>query len=904
MNAIIRNKIGSLMNKVRKKVLHKDFKKHCSDSMKQMVQVLKGILLIGISVFVWLAYEEHWLALFNEYILPILNISVNGLTRWIAWGFIVALLIQLARNYLNKYRISTYHRIILTAILCIYARYRWSEGLYLFTPFIGPIAYLDVVMLAILVYLLVDLRCSYTIHHTRKTAPQHNSNLYLMPDQPISMPDEDLLEYNIEAARLVKILEDLSLDKSWSIGITSPWGTGKTSFLNLVEQALNSNTFITVNFNPRNSRDTQSIQEDFFATVCAALKPYNSSFSTMFRNYMEALQLFDKKDIISTLLSLGSIVDKKSAKEKLSDALEYLPKKIVIIIEDFDRLLADEIIEVFKLIDGNASFPNVIFLTAYDKKHVAKMISEKYQNEESPFSDKFFNLEVVVPIRPYRKIHVHLSKWLLDGIQIKKEERDLYRSILDNYETLLSKYLLNLRDVKRFVNLFIKEYVPLKEEVSFEDFFLLTIIKYKDADEHRNIFQRKDIQQNIEGLYFWKTNDNSEFKDILEEIFPDKSSPRRENYRRINSPKAFDNYFVNQIYNMLTKEEMKLTLQKDLESAKLDIARWIQEKKFSDFMEFLMNKNMLTFKDKDEFTSYARITFYLTRMAPDTELYLILLRFINKKNAALFTTQYKFVDNEYKELIKSILSGKYPEYYSVITKKFLINSIDNQFNDENIIFTKEELLAINKENLKDYTSKEPIMNRQHMDLFYACISSIDPQSREVTLDAGSCNRIRQLINEHPEYYLSNFVGLGSAPINPEYNTIACEPNWKMLFRSATDFESFISKTEYNSIEHIQRTRNFWELYKNNSFKPIQFENQGNVQDMIDSDLQRPMQQFLELRTIKSDFQRLKTKAARSTRSKTHYVKLYKKLDERIINNGLFIKLTGDLRNEIEDEMKN
>ena len=170
----------------------------------------------------------------------------------------------------------------------------------------------------------------------------------------------------------------------------------------------------------------------------------------------------------------------------------------------------------------------------------------------------------------------------------------------------------------------------------------------------------------------------------------------------------------------------------------------------------------------------------------------------------------------------------------MITKKFLINCIDYQFNDENIIFTKEELLAINKENLKDYTSKEPIMNRQHMDLLYACISSIDPQSREVTLDADSCNRIRQLITEHPEYYLSNFVGLGSAPINPEYNTIACEPYWKMLFRSATDFESFISKTKYDSIEHIQRTRNFWELYKNNSFKPIQFENQGNVQDMIDS----------------------------------------------------------------------
>lgn len=890
------------MEKTRKKVLHRDFKKHCSDSMKSIVQFLKGIIFIGIAVLVWFAYEEHWLALFNKHIFPFLDIPVNGLTRCIAWIFILAILIQLARNYLNKYRISTCHWIILTAILCIYARYRWSEGLYQFTLFIGPIAYLDVVMLAILVYLLVDVRCFYIIHRTRKEDPLHNSNPYLMPDQPISTPNEDLLEYNIEAVRLVKILENLSLDKSWSIGITSPWGTGKTSFLNLVKQVLNSNTFITVNFNPRNSKDTRSIQEDFFTTACAALKPYNSSFSTMFRSYMEALQLFDKKDIISTLLSLGSMVDKKSAKEKLSDALEHLPKKVVIIIDDFDRLLADDIIEVFKLIDGNASFPNVIFLTAYDKKHVAKMISEKYQNEDSLFSDKFFNLEVVVPIRPYRKLHTHLSKWLLDGIRIKEEERDLYRSILDNYEKLLSKYLLTLRDVKRFLNLFIKEYVPMKEEVNFEDFFLITIIKYKDANEHRNIFQRKDISQNIDGLYFWETNDNSQFKDILEELFPEKSSTRRDNYRRINAPKAFDNYFVNQIYNMLTKEEMKLTLQKDLALAKLDMARWIREKKISDFMEFLMNKNMLTFNEKSEFTSYTQIVFYLTRMAPDTELYFLLLRFINKENATSFTTQYNFAETEYKELIKSILFGKHPEYYTMITKKFLINCIDNQYNNEHIIFTKDELLAINKENLKDYISKEPIMNKQHMNLLYACISSIDPKSRVVTLDGDSCNSVKQLIMAHPEYYLSNFVGLGSVSTNPDYNTIACEPYWEVFFGSAASFESFITQPEHDSIEHIHRTRNFWKLYKNNGFEPISFEGQGNVQDMIDNDLRQPMILFQELLKIKSDIQKLND-AARSTRNKALYIKQYERLDKRILDNGLFIKLTGDLRDEIEYEMK-
>lgn len=44
---------------------------------------------------------------------------------------------------------------------------------------------------------------------------------------------------------------------------------------------------------------------------------------------------------------------------------------------------------MFKLIEGNASFPNTVFITAYDKKQINNVISDKYADELSLFSDKF-----------------------------------------------------------------------------------------------------------------------------------------------------------------------------------------------------------------------------------------------------------------------------------------------------------------------------------------------------------------------------------------------------------------------------------------------------------------------------------------------------------------------------------
>ena len=74
-------------------------------------------------------------------------------------------------------------------------------------------------------------------------------------------------------------------------------------------------------------------------------------------------------------------------KESIKQTLKRIPQRILVVIDDFDRLSKDEILEVLKLIDSNAAFPNMFFMTAYDKKQVNKYFGDIGNGEDACFVD-------------------------------------------------------------------------------------------------------------------------------------------------------------------------------------------------------------------------------------------------------------------------------------------------------------------------------------------------------------------------------------------------------------------------------------------------------------------------------------------------------------------------------------
>ena len=181
--------------------------------------------------------------------------------------------------------------------------------------------------------------------------------------------------------------------------------------------------------------------------------------------------------------------NKEGESIRINHAIKKLSKRVVVIIEDLDRLLAEEIIEVFKIIDNNAISNNIIFISAYDKEHINNIIGEKYKHENSMFSDKFFNWETHLPLVPYTKI----IQFINAQIESNLSKNSSYLSVIVKLEPILQSYLRTMRDAKRFLNTFIKSFIDKENDVTFEDYLLVSLIKYKYQSEHNKLLNKEYI---------------------------------------------------------------------------------------------------------------------------------------------------------------------------------------------------------------------------------------------------------------------------------------------------------------------------------------------------------------------------------------------------------------------------
>ena len=124
------------------------------------------------------------------------------------------------------------------------------------------------------------------------------------------------------------------------------------------------------------------------------------------------------------------------------------------------------------------------------------------------------------------------------------------------------------------------------------------------------------------------------------------------------------------------------------------------------------------------------------------------------------------------------------------------------------------------------------------------------------LDKTCCTAYKERIEKRPDYYINRFVRLGMISSSPYYNSIACDPFWKQIFKDKNKFEKFLKECEKNKIKKVLLVRNFWDIYKANNYHPIQFENQGNVQEKIDNGLVNEYNQLRKIKNIEKELSKM------------------------------------------------
>ena len=174
-------------------------------------------------------------------------------------------------------------------------------------------------------------------------------------DRAIENKKDDLLGRAPFSAQLGRDIYEYNGIDSLVIAIYGKWGTGKTSIANMVLKEIeslsesNKNETIVIKFEPWNYSDQDNLIHHFFNLLENAISSGN--VATLMKNVRKILKKYSKYfELIpyenpwnkffctSTINLLRGNPDLYSCKNKLKEALIEANKKIVVLIDDIDRL--------------------------------------------------------------------------------------------------------------------------------------------------------------------------------------------------------------------------------------------------------------------------------------------------------------------------------------------------------------------------------------------------------------------------------------------------------------------------------------------------------------------------------------------------------------------------------------
>ena len=384
-------------------------------------------------------------------------------------------------------------------------------------------------------YLILQ-RWGYRLQPTSKeeaTKAVELSSQAIDTDDAIVSEDDDWLNFSAMAEGVLKNLEVLDLSKdSLTIGIIAHWGRGKSSFINLLRKQIEKNDGLIIAFNPRGSKSVSAIQEDFFDAFAKELSRHYLGFGLLLARYTKHIGLLNQYEWTRPLGSLLTLLLPGKELEAVNRTLRDLGKRVYVLLDDLDRLSAEEILEVLKLIDRNASFANTVFITAYDKDYVNNVLKKHLDyGLNHSFIDKYISFEYPLP-EPNREILKCIMEVLLLS-KVHTNDRKLHwkmRRGWDQVADLVLRSLDSVRDLKRYFNLMILRYNEVIDKVESEDYFLLYLICHKDFSVYSVLDSRRILRLDaMSRRYVLAPNFEKELrlisqwdgtKNILERLFP------------------------------------------------------------------------------------------------------------------------------------------------------------------------------------------------------------------------------------------------------------------------------------------------------------------------------------------------------------------------------------------------
>ena len=347
-------------------------------------------------------------------------------------------------------------------------------------------------------------------------------------DQPIESSKDDILGRASFAQALGEAILSYKEKDSIVNGLFGAWGSGKTSIINMALEHMeliskdrsDDEKPIVVRFNPWNYSDQNQLITQFFRELSVTLGGHD--YASDGKEIGEKLQTYAKiveplalipmigsfvKIFSDTAKSAGSAIeslsklkanDLNAIKAEINKLLIKQHHKIIVVIDDIDRLNDTEIRQMFQLVKSLGDFKNTIYLLAFDKNVVINALENVQKGFGLEYLEKVVQIPFEVPLISKDEVEDLLKreiKELVNGVPVERYDQEYWWDI---YHSGFKDFFRNIRDVTRYLNTLRFSLEMVKNEVNVADFLAITAIQVFVPEVYYGIRDNKDL---FTGVY-------------------------------------------------------------------------------------------------------------------------------------------------------------------------------------------------------------------------------------------------------------------------------------------------------------------------------------------------------------------------------------------------------------------
>ena len=301
-------------------------------------------------------------------------------------------------------------------------------------------------------------------------------------------PEEDLLGHANFAKYLADSICKMTFPEGFVIAIYGSWNSGKSTLLNFLvrylQQKPDEEQPIIVPFNPWLFSGHQDITRRFFEQLQNVL----SEETTVPRGLKKILA--DFAGIVSEIplpyaqtgKALAVLLDEKGKeaselKEEVKDTLAKQERRIVVTIDDIDRLAADDIKQLLRILKAIPNFSNVVYVLVFDKEAVVKTITETTEITGEAYLEKIIQVEFELPIPNKTSLRKVLFKKLNNIFTETPKQQINQVRWNDIYFQGIDYFITKVSDIVRLANTLTVTYPAVKGEVNPVDFIAIESLR-------------------------------------------------------------------------------------------------------------------------------------------------------------------------------------------------------------------------------------------------------------------------------------------------------------------------------------------------------------------------------------------------------------------------------------------